>query len=68
VDSRYDRGTSGGQVIGVDEARAKIIIKDWTANGVLVRTEYYDPQRRRSSPGLKVDIDRIPGTVEGSIF
>ena len=55
-------------ILGVDEARAKIIIKDWTANGVLVRTEYYDPQRRRNSPGLKVDIDRIPGTVEGSIF
>ena len=55
-------------VLGVDEARAKIIIKDWIANGVLVRTEFYDPQRRRNAPGLKVDIDRIPGTVEGSIF
>lgn len=55
-------------ILGVDEARAKIIIKDWLSNGVLVRTEYYDPQRRRNSPGLKVDIDRIPGTVEGSIF
>jgi hypothetical protein len=51
--------------LGVDQARAKIILKDWLANGVLVRTEFTDPRFRKTYKGLKVDPAKIPGTDEG---
>jgi len=54
--------------LGVDEARAKIILKDWLANGVLVRTEFTDPRFRKTYKGLKVDPAKIPGTDEGGHF
>lgn len=54
--------------LGIDAARAKIILKDWISNGVLVRTEFTDPRFRKTYKGLKVDPDNIPGTVEGGYF
>ena len=54
--------------LGVDEARAKIILKDWISNGVLVRTDFTDPRFRKTYKGLKVDPNNIPGTVEGAHF
>lgn len=54
--------------LGIDEARAKIILKDWIRNNVLVRTEFTDPRFRKTYKGLKVDPNNIPGTVEGAYF
>jgi hypothetical protein len=54
--------------LGVGEARAKIILKDWLSNGVLVRTEFTDPRFRKTYKGLRVDLNNIPGTAEGGYF
>jgi AAA domain len=43
------------------EAQARDMIKTWVRNGVLVRKEYDDPERREKAKGLHLDTTKRPG-------
>jgi hypothetical protein len=47
---------------GKTEAQARDMIKTWVRNGVLVRKEYEDPERREKAKGLYLDKTKRPGT------
>lgn len=50
--------------LGVNEERAKLIAKEWIRNGMLVETEYFDPQQRKQKTGLTIDREHLKGLVE----
>ena len=47
--------------LGVNEERAKLIIKEWIKNGMLVEDEYEDPVQRKVRRGLIVSKDHMQG-------
>ena len=43
------------------EAQARDMIKTWVRNGVLIRKEYEDPERREKAKALHLDTTKRPG-------
>lgn len=54
--------------MGVNEERAKLIVKEWVTNKVLIEAEYDDPVQRKMRKGLFVNKDNIPDHGEGVEF
>jgi hypothetical protein len=52
--------------LGVDEGRAKRIMKTWKETGLLVDHDYEDPIQRKPRKGIKVDAEKrpTPGSIE----
>lgn len=40
--------------LGIDEERAKKLVKTWIADGTLIQVNYHDPSQRRNRTGLKL--------------
>lgn len=47
--------------MGVNEERAKLIVKEWMKNGLLVEDDYFDPAQRKEKKGLSVSQSHLEG-------
>lgn len=50
--------------LGVTEAQAKVLIKAWQDNGVLIEGDYYDTARRENARGVFAPEGNRPGMAE----
>jgi hypothetical protein len=60
--SSKDRTRWAGSVlvkIGRSEAQAKVILREWVANGVLIEGSYRSPSQRKDRTGVRVDPEKF---------
>ena len=74
--TRYTTSTRGGtkssgrwvgvvliNMLGMKEAQAGALIKTWLKNGVIIESEYHDPNRREDIKGVFAPLNCRPGEV-----
>lgn len=53
-------GTVVMAACGLNETQARVVVASWLKSGLLLETDFHNPETRKSQPGVRVDMTKRP--------